>query len=93
METNKRWVVETTSNGKPEYISFIDIVGSGLKVELTEDVKKAVKYKAAFRADDDSKYVNQRLRNKPKKGRNRLKEELGDRVFHGRLLTPEEAAV
>lgn len=90
MESTKRWVAETIKDGKAEYISFIDIVGGKLKVELTEDVSKAVKYKAKFRADDDSQYVNAQLRNK--QGSKVLKELFGDRRLHSRLLTPEEAA-
>ena len=89
MESNKRWVAETINNGKTEYISFIDIVGGKLKVELTENVRKAVKYKAQFRADDDSQYVNQMLRSSH--GGKALKEYLGNREFHSHLLSPEEA--
>lgn len=90
MESNKRWVAETINNGKTEYISFIDIVGGKLKVELTDDVRNAVKYKAEFRADDDSQDVNQMLRSSH--GGKALKEYLGGKSFHSRLLTPEEAA-
>lgn len=88
MESNKRWVAETINDGKAEYISFIDIVGGKLKVELTDDVSKAVKYKAEFRADDDSQYVNAQLR---RKGTSSLKNSIGNKVFHSRLLTPKEA--
>lgn len=88
MESNKRWVAETINNGKTEYISFIDIVGGKLRVELTDDVSKAVKYKAEFRADDDSKYVNAQLR---RKGVSSLKNSIGDKLFHSRLLSEEEA--
>ena len=91
VESNKRWVAETIKDGKAEYISFIDIVGGGLKVELTDDVSKAIKYLAEFRANDDSQYVNSQLKNRH--GSKALKELFGDRRLHARLLTPEELAV
>ena len=70
--------------------SFIDIVEGKLKVELTDDISKAIKYRTEFRAKDDSQYVNSAIRNKKSDS---LQQQIGEKHFSFRLLSDSEVSI
>ena len=88
MDNGKRWVAYIERDGKPEYLSYIDIMGNegkrGLCIKLSHDVKDAIRYRAEFRAKDDCDLLSW------KQYRSQIRQVAGDCPFKYRLLSPEE---
>ena len=89
METAKRWVVYIEKDGKPQYLSYIDTVGNdkkrGMVIRLSPEVEEAIKYRAEFRAKEDSDLLGWKCY------REYLKEITGGMPFMYRQLSEKEA--
>lgn len=88
MDNGKRWVAYIERDGKPEYLSYIDIVGNdekkGLCIRFSHDVKDAIRYRAEFRAREDCDLLSW------KRYRKVVDEVAGGCPLKYRLLSPEE---